>query len=652
MTRRINEPDTEADEKLRKCLNSESPRSFIMVAGAGSGKTTSLVKALDFIGKQYGEKLRQKGQQVACITYTKGAVGEIWGDVGNNPLFHVSTIHRFLWTLISPFQTDISSWVKKRINEKLEKLKEERDGFGTRVQQKTRDKNALGITRLEKDLPKIDDVPHFHYGTGSRYAKGILGHDDIIKIGPQLILDHPLLAKLVAQKYLYFFVDESQDTFPEVVEALKSVAKSSDKFCLGFFGDPMQKIYMTGMGDIKPEPGWELIKKPENFRCPIKVLTVINSIRLEADDKLKQIRGRYENVGGVLRPVEGTARIFIMPPDESVESLNKVRDWLAENDSDPEWLSDDVGADVRILVIEHRMAAKRLGFSDLFSAFNDKAPLALSESFRDGTAWALKPFLNVLLPLTEAYNTDNQARVVELLRDNSEKLDSDFLKSEKNPSLVLKKLKQNVCELAQLLSSDSSATVLDVLKFSLDSDLIVLENKLIDYVRPSSQEIDLSEIDFSELFDIEISEDEKQQESDAIKLFLKCGAAQLWGYKKYQDDLSGYKTHQGVKGAQFKRVIVVLSDIESKYRLFSYEKFLGIKEPTKADREKIESGDDSVFDRTRRLLYVCCSRATKDLAVVLYVDDIQGAADEIHSSGLFDVDDVYTSEIFDPPTSN
>ena len=75
-----------------------------MIAGAGSGKTTSLVKALAHLSRARAPALRRRGQKIACITYTEVAVGEIWSDVGNDALFHVSTIHSFLWTVVHPFQ--------------------------------------------------------------------------------------------------------------------------------------------------------------------------------------------------------------------------------------------------------------------------------------------------------------------------------------------------------------------------------------------------------------------------------------------------------------------------------------------------------------------------------------------------------------------
>lgn len=210
MTRRIDKPDTDADTTIRACL--DKSKSFIMVAGAGSGKTTTLVKALAYIKTTKGNQLQLNGQQVACITYTSVAEKEILSDVGNDPLFQVSTIHSFLWKLIKPFQSDIKKWVKHRIQERLDDLISKRENFSSRVQENTRTKNAEDIQKYEIVLQKINEITRFNYETGSNYLEGILGHDDIIKMGPYLIAEYPLLRKIIAKKYPFFFVDESQDT--------------------------------------------------------------------------------------------------------------------------------------------------------------------------------------------------------------------------------------------------------------------------------------------------------------------------------------------------------------------------------------------------------------------------------------------------------
>jgi DNA helicase-2/ATP-dependent DNA helicase PcrA len=154
-----------------------------MVAGAGSGKTTSLIKAISHLAETRGLSLRRTGQQIACITYTEVAVGEISADVGVSPLFHISTIHSFLWSVIRPFQSDIAAWVATRIEEKITERRAHFDR--PRTQAKTKARLEQEIADLEAELAAIGEVEKFVYGTGSSYAEGILGHDDILKLTPQ-----------------------------------------------------------------------------------------------------------------------------------------------------------------------------------------------------------------------------------------------------------------------------------------------------------------------------------------------------------------------------------------------------------------------------------------------------------------------------------
>lgn len=312
MTSRIGSPDTQADLDVRACLDRMPPRSFVMVAGAGSGKTTSLIKAIAHLAETRGPALRRAGQQIACITYTEVAVGEISADVGASPLFHISTIHSFLWSVIRPFHSDIAAWVATRIDEKIAERRAHYDK--PRTQAKTKARLEQEIADLEADLAAISEVEKFVYGTGSSYAEGILGHDDILKLTPACVAAHPLLRQLVAKRFPYIFVDESQDTNPEVVEALRHIAGEHPGLCVGFFGDPMQKIYMSGAGTVPLNDGWAEITKPENFRCPTSVLGVINAIRAPGDG-LEQVRGRTITVDGIEQPVAGTSNLFILPAD-------------------------------------------------------------------------------------------------------------------------------------------------------------------------------------------------------------------------------------------------------------------------------------------------------------------------------------------------
>lgn len=624
MTSRIGQPDTDADRELRQCLDQQPVRSFVMVAGAGSGKTTSLVKALDHLGRTRGTDLRRRGQRIACITYTEVAVGEIWGDVGNVSLFHVSTIHSFLWTVVSPFQTDLGIWVRNRIEEKIAEAEEK--VAKPRTLERTKQGLMAKIERYRQQLSLMRQVVHFKYGTGSDYAKGILGHDDVLKAGIELIETHPLLCTLIASRFPFIFVDESQDTRPELVSALRRIEESHGTgFCLGFFGDPMQKIYTTGIGPITPGVGWNQITKPENFRCPTRVLNIINRIRAE-DDGLQQVLGRTTNRDGGSVPVEGSARIFILPADgQRTARLSQVRGWLATENDDPLWQRDENDADVRMLVLVHRMAATRLGFPNIYAALNDGAPASLKDGLLDGTAWVLRPFISYILPLILASRSGSEFDVISALRANSPLLSKDRV-AVGSPAGLLARLSASVRRLTELFEAGSLSTIRDVVVFVTEQELAMLDDRFIQYLSGQA---------------IENDGDEEDSERSSVTAFLACRAVELWGYRTYIEGQSPFATQQGVKGAEFQRVLVVLDDEESDYNLFSYGKYLDITPLSDRDRENLDRNVDSVLGRTRRLFYTCCSRAVQDLAVVVFVPDVCAAKAAIRARGLFPSEDIH-----------
>lgn len=626
MTNRLGAPDTDADLQLRTCLDQSPLRSFVMVAGAGSGKTTSLVKSLDHLARTKGAELRRHGQKIACITYTEIAVGEIWGDVGNSALFHVSTIHSFLWTVVRPFQNDIRDWVAGRIGEKIAEAQEKISRPRTR--EATRTKLALDIERYQEQRVSLANVKHFSYEMGSDYLNGILGHDDILKVGPMLIANRPLLRTLIARRFPLIFVDESQDTNPTFVDALRQISDTvGGAFCLGFFGDPMQKIYTTGAGSIAVGTNWDTITKPENFRCPVSVLGVINRIRAE-DDGLEQVRGRTIERDGVIEPVEGTARLFILPADaRRSERLAEVRQWLSEANHDQLWLRDEADADVRVLVLVHRMAARRLGFADIYASLNDNGATSLKDGLLEGTAWVLRPFMNYILPLVLSARASADFDVIAALRVNCPLLSKERVAGQ-DAAALLGRLRTDVTHLVEMMGSDQMA-IRDVLVFVQDRELISLDDRFIRFLAND--------------YSIEDGDDSGSEDA-AVNAFLGCAAAQLWGYRTYIEDQSPFATQQGIKGTEFQRVLVILDDEESDYNLFSYGKYLGITPLSDQDNQNIGEGKDSILDRTRRLFYVCCSRAVQDLAVVLFVPDVHQARAAVAEKGLFADNDIYVFE--------
>lgn len=649
MSSRANKPDTQADIDLRNCLRNVPPRSFIMKAGAGSGKTTSLIKGLSSAIQIHGDKLKRTRQRIACITYTEIAAGEIWRDVGSDPLVHVSTIHSFMWLLAKPFQNDIRVWVSGRIVEKIDVLEEKRATYTPRVQQRTKDKDARDLERLRRQSERIATVKGFRYGTGSNYAKGILGHDDILKLVSYLISERPLFRTLLARQFPFVFVDESQDTTPAIVQALKAVEREPGvTFCLGFFGDPMQRIYVTGTGQVEAEPTWVNIPKPENFRCSTKVLNLANAIRRDGDD-LVQTPGQRLGPEGIIPTPEGSAHLFILPADETRDAnLVRVREWMATRTGDDYWRSgDDDQARVKLLVIVHQMAARRLGFGDLYAALNFKAPSAFKDGFLDGSAWPISSCVKFLIPIAIAHTNGQQLEVMRLIREYSLLLDKESLGGA-SVAERLKVLGELVASITAGIVGHSGATIGDLLKQVNSSDLLVLDPRLVSYLDPNAVIPVQPEPEAGENNDDDIQEErETDKEMASMDAFLACPASQLLPYHTYISERSPFWTQQGIKGAEFDRVLVVLDDAESNHFQFSYEKYLGLEEPSDNDQKHMDAGEETTMVRTRRLFYVSCTRALKDLAVVLFTANPEQAEAHIRQLNLFEIEAIHTGTVFD-----
>lgn len=636
MNSRAHQPETQADIALRECVEALPPVSFNMVAGAGSGKTTSLIKGLTSVLAIHGDKLRLRRQKVACITYTEIAAREIWADVANNPLVQVSTIHSFLWSVVRYFQRDIAGWVAARIDQRITELQEEAANFGPRVRPRTREKNQRDTERYRQQRAVIDQVKLYSYGTGSNYMKGVLGHSDIVQMVPQMILERPLMRSIIAQQYPFIFVDESQDTFPIVVEALKAIQQQETaRFCLGFFGDPMQRIYPTGIGAIALAEGWREISKPENFRAPLSVLAVANAIRRHGDS-LVQVGGRKKRIGDDDVAVDGTARLFILPADEQrTERVAAVRRWVANANDDHQWLPDAPADAVKMLVIVHRMAATRLGFSTLYAALNDRAPESFKMGFLDATLWPVRPFVSFLAPLAKAVADSREFDAVQLMRQQSPLLAKSSLVGVNMTErlAVLRQLAQQICA---LMAANSHASVRDVLAVVRDSGLLALDSRFASYFQEGGKAAEASE------YADAAGEEGDAVEADAVNAFLACPAREFLPYLNYVSEASPFSTQQGVKGAEFDRVLAVLDDEEGTHFQFSYEKYFEIKPLSDVENRSMNEGREISIHRTRRLFYVCCTRARQDLVVVFFVANPDEALAQVRRINIFPDDQLYT----------
>ncbi|WP_018013591.1 UvrD-helicase domain-containing protein [Teredinibacter turnerae] len=623
-------PDTDdtIDEIITKCLNPESPKSFFLYAGAGSGKTHSLVKGLEGFEKYHGAKFRKTGAKIAVITYTNAACDEIIERVKGDPLFHISTIHSFCWLQIKAFHDDIRAWLRRTIPAEIVKLETQ--------EAKGRPGTQASISRLRSIANKRELLEwlakrrEFTYNpNGDNLGKASISHTEVLKICAEFLMSKPSFQQIVINRYPFLLIDESQDTNKGLIEALFAVEEQRQGvFCLGLIGDMMQRIYGDGkadLGDDIPER-WEKPVKQMNRRSPSRIVVLANDIRSEIDrQEQKVLEGKPE----------GHVRLFIAQANRSnkPEFEHTVRQSMADITGDKRWKNPE---EVKHLMLEHMMAAVRMGFSEMFKAL--AASNRLTTALRSGDLPAVRLFSEYVLPLYQLEKTGaNHAVMTHLRRAKSPLLDPNYLKSIKPGVNPLAPLKRAIDAVVNIIDSKSDVTFSEILQCIAEHNLFSIPQSLFPFMEKAESVVQEYE---EETEEDDEEEEEKVSSLDAIRYFLKTQYRQINAYKKYVSGEAAFDTHQGVKGREFERVLVVMDDEDARGFIFSYEKMFEVKPPTKSDINKRSKGIETGIDRTRRLFYVTCTRAEKSLALVAYTQDPSKLKERVVAKGWFEDNEV------------
>lgn len=609
-------------EQVYSCLDLDNPKSFFLFAGAGSGKTRSLVEVLKRFKNDHIHRLRLNGQKVAVITYTNAACDEIKRRLDFDSSFIVSTIHSFSWELIKPFQKDIKEWVRTNTHDELEKLREKQSKG--RAGTKAESDRAAKIELKEKRLQSLEEIKVFSYnpnGTNSR--RDSLNHAEVVKIASDFLFNKLLMQQILVKKHPILLIDESQDTKKELIEAFFAIQKEhSTVFLLGLFGDTMQRIYTDGKLDLGIDipDDWAKPVKEINYRSPKRVITLINKIRSNADDQ-KQVPYKNE---------EGVIRLFIINSNAELDKQaveKAISQQMATYTADDSW--KDLDSEVKTLTLEHHMAARRSGFIDFFEPLYKSS--SDSTGLLDGTMSGIPFLTSQLLPLIKAKQAGDEFAVAQIVKKYSPLLDKKVLKGCDNQIEQIKKANSAVESLMTLWREGSEPSLLATIKKIFELNLFSLPEHFLIIAKRIDEEFEEGE-----------TEEEQDMLIDAWDEALNSSFSQLEKYSDYISDNSPFGTHQGIKGLEFQRVMVILDDEEARGFLFSYEKLFGATEPTATDKRNEDEGKETSIDRTRRLFYVTCSRAEKSLAIVAYTKEPEKVYEYALTQGWFGEDELIT----------
>lgn len=254
---------------------------FLVNAPAGSGKTT-------WIRQQVESYISQNPyDNVLCITYTNRAAEELGKDIDSDRVYF-GTIHSFINDFISSFFSHNSIidlyWeiYKNQISERIDNINQKSNWEDTNE----RYKEKYGALDLDTIRSNIGAISYNQAPFNSLY-RGALGHDDLISFTRLAIDRFPVIKKKISDKYQLIFIDEYQDTSADVLYIFyNSVIEKKSKLYL--LGDKMQQIYKNYNGEF--EERFKVFDKSvqlsTNYRSTPKIVSILNAIY--NDETLKQ----------------------------------------------------------------------------------------------------------------------------------------------------------------------------------------------------------------------------------------------------------------------------------------------------------------------------------------------------------------------------
>lgn len=575
----------EAWKQLQACLDQR--HSFIFEAGAGAGKTYSLIEALRYLIKRDGVELIRNRQHVACITYTNVATKEIETRTDRHPAIYSSTIHSFCWTLIQGFQPflrkeipNIVGW-PERLKESAQRIvgRMLNERIDTTIEENV-DQTADIAASVVEDRIRLESVGDrkVEYSLGhSRADRSTisLGHNDVLVLTAKL-LDNEKFRRVIASRFPVIFIDEYQDTDNGVFDALKAhVIGTEGSPLIGFFGDHWQKIYGTGCGRIE-HPKLKPIGKKANFRSVPAIVDCLNRLRPELPQAVEDPNAVGEVMVFHTNQWEGARQTGAqwkgdLPDTVAHTYLQMVLKQLRESG----WnLAPEAS---KILMLTHNALAAEQGYRELAAA------LPRTESFIKKEDPHIAFLVDTLEPVCEAFAGKQYGEMFAAFGLKARLIGSHSAKAAWS---------EHLASLVKLRETETIGVVVDHVR----------KRQLF----PLPDAVDRKERTLEKLGAAPLPD-----EADEITRLRQMRAVpyrQVIALRQFIEEKTPFSTKHGVKGLEFENVLVVLG---RGWNLYNFAQFLEW-----SSAAGVPAGKTDAYERSRNLFYVACSRPKKRLALL------------------------------------
>ncbi len=628
---------------------------FLVNAPAGSGKTTWIRKNV----RKY--LLQNPNDNVLCITYTNRAAEELGKDVDSNRVYF-GTIHSFINDFIGSFFSHESIlelyWevYKNQIVERIENVSQN----GNWAESNMRYIEKYGGLTPEIVRSNITMISYNQAPFNSLY-RGALGHDDLISFTRLAVERFPVIKKKISDKYQVVFIDEYQDTATDVLQIFYSsmIGKKSKLYLLG---DKMQQIYRNYNGEF--ETYFNIFNKSinllVNYRTTPKIVSILNKIN--NDECYKQTA--YEK-----------------NKDENMDFLPEVR-IVTDIEKNVSELMEQY-KDSLILYLSNKSRFYNIGVGELYDAYSgmekysfgkkyNAVDVLTKEEIRENDA--LLSFLFTVNIIVDYFTKEFYGEVFRIIRKagtyfNYEKF---IIRKHIDKHLVKDKLDDIVA-----LYNELSTTVDDFLSLCVEKKYIreefysaVVEEN--DYKLVKNVKVQEVKVLADYMSDPKISTQHgvKGESHDTVVFVADNSRSnpvvhmskffEMWSniditlsefdafYYIYSQMLNQIENKIGMKCSQLKAdtYISVASIIDEELQVFTkknetnpyYIQLLKVKMDKYFGKKNVTNVKECLKEGTvygplcaYRLFYVGCSRAKRNLVIMINKKDIEGFEDKLRN---------------------
>lgn len=376
---------------------------YLVNAPAGSGKTTWIRKQIE----KY--LLENDDDNILCITYTNRAAEELGRDIDSNRVFF-GTIHSFISEYIGSFFEHKAIidlyWeiYKERISQRIDNV----DQKDTVTESNARYEEKYGALNLKTVYSNLKKISYGETQYTSLYY-GSLSHDDLISFTKKVVEKYPVISKKIRDKYQIVFIDEYQDTAADVLDLFYS-SMSSGTGKLYLLGDKMQQIYKTYDGSFEDifKHLNKSIKLDVNFRTTPHIVSILNSIYNDAE--LVQYPCKKNSNDQML-----FAPKVIFTNDRDA-TINKFKEKYN---------------DALILYLTNKERFYGIGAGNLYDAYNNMAKYGFigkytaTDVLTKEEVWSQDILLNVifsLMAIADLYNTNKPGGILRIAKNNEKLL--------------------------------------------------------------------------------------------------------------------------------------------------------------------------------------------------------------------------------------